>query len=95
MPAASSHIDIRDWGLLVLLSMIWGGSYIFTSIAIRDLSPLVIVMARVVVAASALLPIHLMVQGRLPSDRKTWMAIAGLSILNNIIPFTLIVTGRR
>ena len=33
-------------------------------------------------------------RGGLPRDRATWTAIAGLSILNNIIPFTLIVTGQ-
>ena len=94
MPPASSHIDIRDWGLLILLSVIWGGSYLFVGIAVRDLSPLVIVMARVILAAAALLPIHLLMHGGLPRDRATWTAIAGLSILNNIIPFTLIVTGQ-
>lgn len=94
MPPASSQIDIRDWGLLVLLSLIWGGSYLFVGIAVKDLSPLVIVMARVILAAAALLPIHLAVHGALPRDRATWIAIAGLSVLNNIIPFTLIVTGQ-
>ncbi len=94
MPPAASQIDIRDWGLLVLLSVIWGGSYLFIGIAVKDLSPLVIVMARVILAAAALLPIHILVQGALPRDRATWTAIAGLSVLNNIIPFILIVTGQ-
>ncbi len=94
MPSTPSHIHLRDWGLLVLLSIVWGGSFLFTGIAVKELSPLVIVMARVVIAAAALLPLHLLLIGALPKDRATWVAIIGLSVLNNIIPFTLIVTGQ-
>lgn len=94
MTPTHSHIHLRDWGLLVLLSVIWGGSFLFAGIAVKELSPLVIVMARVVIAAAALLPLHLILIGPLPRDRATWVAIAGLSILNNVIPFTLIVTGQ-
>lgn len=80
--------------MLVLLSVIWGGSYLFVGIAVKDLSPLVIVMARVVIATAALLPLHFILVGPLPRDREAWTAIVGLSILNNVIPFTLIVTGQ-
>lgn len=89
-----SHIPLSVWGLLLLLSVIWGGSYLFVGIAVKDLSPLVIVMARVVIAAAALLPLHFLLVGPLPRDRGAWTAIVGLSVLNNVIPFTLIVTGQ-
>lgn len=94
MSSNSNHIPLSVWGLLLLLSVIWGGSYLFVGIAVKDLSPLVIVMARVVLAAAALLPLHLLLVGPLPRDREAWTAIIGLSILNNVIPFTLIVTGQ-
>lgn len=93
-PAHASHIHLRDWALLLLLSVIWGGSYLFIGIAVRELPPLVIVMARVMLAAAALLPLHLILIGPLPRDRESWTAIIGLSIFNNIIPFILIVTGQ-
>jgi len=89
-----NHIPLSVWGMLLFLSVIWGGSYLFVGIAVKDLSPLVIVMARVVLAAAALLPLHLLLIGPLPRDREAWTAIVGLSILNNVIPFTLIVTGQ-
>ena len=91
-PPAS--IDLRDWGLLLLLSIIWGGSYLFIGVALRELSPLVVVMARVIIAATALLPVHFLLQGSLPSNRASWIGMAGMSILNNIIPFMLIATGQ-
>lgn len=89
-----SHIRLQDWGLLVLLSLLWGGSYLFVGIAVKDLPPLVIVMARVVIAAAVLLPLHLLIIGPLPGGRATWGAIAVMSVVNNVIPFTLIVTGQ-
>lgn len=94
MTTRHSHIPLSVWGLLLLLSVIWGGSYLFVGIAVKDLSPLVIVMARVVIAAAALLPLHFLLVGPLPRDRSAWTAIIGLSILNNIIPFILIVSGQ-
>lgn len=94
MTPSHHHIPLSVWGMLLFLSVIWGGSYLFVGIAVKDLSPLVIVMARVVLAAAALLPLHLLLIGPLPRDREAWTAIIGLSILNNVIPFTLIVTGQ-
>ena len=94
MPSTPSHIHLRDWGLLVLLSLIWGGSYLFVGIAVKELPPLVIVMARVTVAALALLPLHFLLLGPLPASRASWAAIAVMSVVNNVIPFTLIVTGQ-
>jgi len=91
---APSHIHLRDWGLLLLLSVLWGGSFLFVGMAVKELSPLVIVMARVVLAAAALLPLHWIMVGKLPRNREAWVAIIGLSVLNNVIPFTLLVTGQ-
>jgi len=89
-----SAIDTRDWGLLIILSVLWGGSYLFAGIAVRELDPLTIVLARVSLAALALVPIHLAVLGSLPRSADTWRAFAIMAILNNVIPFCLIVTGQ-
>jgi drug/metabolite transporter (DMT)-like permease len=94
LPSPPPHIRLHDWALLVLLSLLWGGSYLFVGIAVRDLPPLVIVMARVVIAAAALLPLHLVLAGPLPRGFHVWRAIAVMSVINNVIPFTLIVTGQ-
>ena len=90
----SSAIHPRDWGLLVILSILWGGSYFFAEVAIRELPPLVIVSIRVVLAALALLPLHLVFYGALPDDGRKWASFAVMSVLNNVIPFILIVSGQ-
>jgi drug/metabolite transporter (DMT)-like permease len=96
MNTQSSHTaDGKSWAMLLLLSLIWGGSFLFIAIAVKELAALQIVLARVVIAAAVLVPVHLMVQGALPHDKKTWIAAGGMSIMNNIIPFTLITWGQH
>lgn len=84
----------RVWLLLGILSLLWGGSFFFIGIAVRELPPLTIVASRVALAALVLLPaLHLMGQ-HLPRERTIWLAFFGMGLLNNVIPFTLIVWGQ-
>jgi drug/metabolite transporter (DMT)-like permease len=91
-PAAA---DAQSWALLVVLAIIWGGSFVFIGIAVKELPALLIVLARVAIAAAILLPIHFLVIGRLPGSLKPWIACGGMSIMNNVIPFTLISWGQH
>lgn len=84
-----------DWLLLVLLSIVWGGSFIFIGVAVKELPTLLIVFVRVALAAAILLPVHWLWQGALPRDARSWVSFAGVSLTNNIIPFTLIVYGQH
>jgi len=83
-----------DWALLAILSIVWGGSFLFVGVAVRELPPLTIVALRVVTAASALLLTVRLMGVDLPRTRQVWFAFLGMSILNNVIPFTLIVWGQ-
>lgn len=94
MAHAGHSITLRDWGLLVFLSLLWGGSFLFNGMAVRELTPLVIVLARVAIAAAVLVPVHLVMVGRLPGGKQSWIAFSGMALLNNVIPFTLIVSGQ-
>ncbi len=87
--------NANDWALLLLLSMIWGGSFMFVGVAVKELPALLIVFARVGLAALILIPVHLIVQGPLPRDSKTWFAAGGMSVLNNVLPFTAIAWGQH
>ena len=76
MAPAQPEIDLRSWSLLLFLSLLWGGSYLFIGIAVKELTPLVIVMARVAMATAILLPLHFLVIGALPRDRRSWAGFA-------------------
>ena len=83
-----------DWLLLVLLSVLWGGSFFFVAVAVRDIPPLTLVLARVALAAALLVPIARMLGLSLPRTLGTWRSYAILALLNNVIPFSLIVYGQ-
>jgi drug/metabolite transporter (DMT)-like permease len=87
--------DAQSWALLIALAAIWGSSFVFIGIAVKELPALLIVLARVGIAAAILLPFHLIFIGKLPATLKTWIACGGMSIMNNIIPFTLISWGQH
>jgi drug/metabolite transporter (DMT)-like permease len=84
----------REWGLLVLLSLLWGGSFFFTGVAVRELPPLTIVVVRVGLAAVILLAAARTMGLRMPRGRAAWTALGGMGLLNNVVPFCLLVWGQ-
>jgi drug/metabolite transporter (DMT)-like permease len=84
----------HEWGLLLLLSVLWGGSFFFVGVAVKQLAPFTIVAARVSIAA-ALLWLTAPVTGLSPKNiRANFGALLILGLINNAIPFVLIVWGR-
>jgi drug/metabolite transporter (DMT)-like permease len=91
MTAAQRPMTAQEWALLLLLSVLWGGSFFFVGVAVRELPPLVIVAARVTIAALLLWAFGPFL-GLRPSElfRQAGPLLA-MGLLNNAIPFLLIV----
>jgi drug/metabolite transporter (DMT)-like permease len=83
-----------EGGMLLLLALLWGGSFFFSKIAVGELPPLTVVLCRVALAALALNAIVLLSGRRMPSDARLWGAFALMGLLNNAIPFSLIFWGQ-
>jgi drug/metabolite transporter (DMT)-like permease len=79
----------RDLGALLLLSALWGASFIFIRVAVPALGPFVLVELRVGLAAAALARCAALL-GRLPKLRVRWKQFALLGLVNVAIPFCLI-----
>ena len=94
MPLNDNRIDARDWSLLVVLSILWGGSFFFNGAALRELPPLTLVFLRVVLGAAILLPLLRMQGIGLPKGMAGWKPFVAIGLLNNVIPFSLIVLGQ-
>ncbi len=87
-------MNARVWAMLVLLSILWGGSFFFVGVVVTDLPPLTIVTLRVGIAAMTLWVIALMIGLRPPKELRVWGAFLRMGLLNNVIPFALIVWGQ-
>jgi len=93
--AINSRMGLVEWSMLILLSILWGGSYFFVEIALLEWSPLLIVTVRVVVAAAVIWGIVLATRLPIPRFRSGWIAFFWMGLLNNIFPFLLIVWGQK
>jgi drug/metabolite transporter (DMT)-like permease len=87
-------MGIAEWILLVLLSMVWGGSYLFNAIAVESLPPLTIVALRLLTGALVLNIFSALRGSRLPADLRIWKVYVLMGLFNNVIPFSLIVWGQ-
>lgn len=87
-------MGVAEWALLLALSVLWGGSFFFIEIAVPDLPPLTIVVLRVGLAALALWAYAFATGLRPPRSAAVWLAFLVMGVLNNAIPFTLIVWGQ-
>jgi drug/metabolite transporter (DMT)-like permease len=83
-----------EWTLLLTLSLLWGGSFFFVGVAVKELPPLTIVVLRVGLAALALQAVTRLMRVRVPATRDAWSAFFAMGLLNNAIPFGLIVWGQ-
>ncbi|SDA86513.1 Threonine/homoserine efflux transporter RhtA [Sinorhizobium sp. NFACC03] len=93
-PVQAKVMGAREWGMLIMLSLLWGGSFFFIGIAVKALPPFTIVALRVSLAAVALLVFLRLAGLSMPRDPRVWLAFFGMGLLNNLIPFSLIVWGQ-
>ena len=82
-------MNSTQWGLLVLLSVLWGGAFFFVGVAVVELPPLTVVLARVGIAAAILLGLTLFLGHSLPRTLSAWMPFLVMGLLNNAVPFKL------
>ena len=94
MTPQDNRIDARDWGLLGVLSVLWGGSFVFNGVALHELPPLTVVLLRVALAAVMLLPLLWVYRIRFPRGLSGWKPFFTVALFNNVLPFSLIVTGQ-
>ena len=89
------RMNAVQWGLLLVLSLIWGGSFFFNAILLRDLPPLTLVLGRTSIAALALF-LYARAQGKvMPASATRWREFFIMGLLNNLIPFLLIVWSQQ
>ena len=83
------------WLLMMLLGLIWGGTFFLSEILLLEMTPFQIVFHRVSIAA-IIMVIYITWRGkRLPRDKRSWFALAIMGLLNNAIPFSAIVFGQQ
>ena len=83
-------MNARDWLRLLLLSFVWGGTFLFVSLALRGTPGFTLVFLRVALAAAGFWVFILASGRRMPRDRKLWGQFLVSGLITNAIPFSLI-----
>lgn len=93
-PIQPRQMSAAEWALLLILSVLWGGSFFFNHIAVAALPPLIVVTVRVSLAAAVLWLVVLARGVPIPRSPAAWIAFTVMGLFNNALPFSLIVWGQ-
>ncbi|OGT79088.1 MAG: ABC transporter permease [Gammaproteobacteria bacterium RIFCSPLOWO2_02_FULL_61_13] len=83
-----------EWGMLFTLALLWGGSFFFIDVAVRNLPPLTLVLLRLSGAALTLNITVRLIGIPLPHSWRQWRPFFPLSLIMCVLPFSLISWGQ-
>ena len=83
----------REWVMLLTLAALWGSSFFFFKIMVTALPPFTIVLGRVGFSALILNLWLMLRRDYMPTSPQIWSRFVVMGLLNNVVPFTLIVFG--
>ena len=93
-PMINQQMIGREWAILLILAVIWGGAFMFIGVAVRHVEPLTYVWLRLTIAAGGMFLFLKLMGHRLDLPREVWGSILLLALLNNALPFTLFGWGQ-
>ncbi len=92
MPRAA---NIGDWVGLIALTLLWGTSFALNEMALRSISPAMLVAGRVLIAAVVLFVVMRASGASLPGSPRTWLPLLVMALLGNFLPFQLVAAAQR
>jgi drug/metabolite transporter (DMT)-like permease len=82
-------MPVRYWALIIGLGAVWGCSFLFNAILIREIGPLWVSAGRVTIGAVICWGYFAATRRTLPRDPKLYPQLLLLGILNYAVPFAL------
>lgn len=86
-------MQTRHLGVLLFLGAVWGASFLFIKLGVREMAPDVLVTMRLCIAATILLAILYGRGMRLPASRRMWLHFLFTGSIGLICPYVLITWG--
>ena len=85
-----------DWILFFVLGFMWGSSYLFIKIGVdAGLTPFTLVMLRLLFGFLLLASVVIAAREQLPRDPRTYGHLVVMSIINIVLPFSLITWAEQ
>jgi drug/metabolite transporter (DMT)-like permease len=92
--AVNRRMSGNEWLALLVLSVFWAGSFFFVGVQVKALPPFTIAALRVGLAAIILNVLVKALGKTMPAKLSAWRSFFGMGMLNNAIPFCLVVWGQ-
>ncbi|MEM7774005.1 MAG: DMT family transporter [Pseudomonadota bacterium] len=93
-PIRPASLNI-EYGLLGLLAVLWGASYLLIKVAVAEIPPVTLIAARVAIAAGCLFALMVWNGQRLPRDQRTWRMLFIQAVFNSIAAWTILAWGQQ
>jgi drug/metabolite transporter (DMT)-like permease len=87
-------MSAADWGIIMLLSLLWGGAFFMIELGLRGFPPNSLVFLRMALAVPPMLLILKIMGHHMPRDRKSWQQLFVLGAINAAFPFILFFWGQ-
>lgn len=86
---------VAEYALLGVLALFWGSSYLFTKIAVTEITPITLIALRVSGAALFLFVVLVVRGRRLPRSGRVWAMLGVQSLLNSTVAWTILAWGQQ
>lgn len=86
-------MKLKEWGMFVLLGLIWGSSFLWIKIAVQEIGPFILVAFRLLFGLTGLLVVVHLQKQAFPRGRKVLLAYFFMGVFNTALPFILISWG--
>ena len=87
-------MSTADWGIIMLLSLLWGGAFFLIELGLRGFPPNTLVFLRMALAVPPMLLALRFLELKLPTDQKSWRQLFALGAINAALPFILFFWGQ-
>lgn len=85
-----------NWASIGLLGLVWGGTFMIVSVALRDYGPVTVACARTTLGAAALLLLMRVMGRRWPTGNlRLWGFLVAIGLLSTALPFYLLSWGQQ
>jgi drug/metabolite transporter (DMT)-like permease len=90
----SPKMSAADWGIIMLLSLLWGGAFFMIELGLRGFPPNTLVFLRMALAVPPMLLILKIMGHHMPRDGRSWGQLFVLGAINAAFPFILFFWGQ-
>ncbi|MFB9372667.1 DMT family transporter [Algimonas porphyrae] len=94
LSAIRTRMGRAEVAILLVLGLLWGGSYFFVEILLQSLPPFSIIAVRLTLASAVLWGLVAVTRTPVPRHAGGWATLATVGLIGVAVPFMLIVWGQ-